>query len=221
MGSTRRGWRPSSPPEHGDEVETRAADEIKGLAAVGRKKAALVGHSSSGAGLRTIAGTDPRSGEKFVSLAAAGLSARITSPDRPSPVPLLTNADARSVCALPAASARLLAVREPLPAIGLSVACDTDGMVRGPAPPDALQAQRSAGVHSPANPPPTRADLKVPRLGMFAPPPVERKRPWSWSLRPAAPAGWDARVPRLLQGCSDGIAKCAEQPPGRPPPAGP
>jgi hypothetical protein len=181
----------------------------------------VVGHSISGAGLRTIAVKSPSSGDKFVSLAASGLSERTPCPDRPRPVPLCTDADARSLCALQAASARVLAVRAPLPAICRSVAFDTDGMVRGPAPPDALQAQRSAGVHSPANPPTTRADLKVPRLGMFAPPPVERKLPWSWSLRPAAPAGLDERFPRLLQWCSDGIDKCAEQHPGRPPPAVP
>ena len=218
IGITRRGWLPSSQPENGYDVETRAADDIKVLEALGIKKAVLVGHSISGAELSKIAVKYPSYVDKLVYLDAADLSERNTFPDIPSPFPLITDADARSLFAFQAAYARLLAVREPIPAICLSFAFDNDGMVTGTSTPDSIQAQLSAGVNIPANPPTTWADIKVPRLGIFAPPTVESKLPFYWYLSPADQAVFDERFPSLLQWYSDVIDQFAEKHPGSPPP---
>ena len=218
IGITRRGWLPSSQPKTGYDVETRAADDIKVLDALGIKKAVFVGHSIAGAELSTIAVKYPSYVDKLVYLDASDLSERITFPDIPSPFPLFTDADGRSLFALQAAYARLLAVREPIPTICLSFAFDKDGMVTGTSTPDSIQAQLSAGVNIPANPPTNWADIKVPRLGIFAPPTVESKLPFYWYLSPADQAVFDERFPRLLQWFSDVIDKFAEKHPGPPPP---
>jgi pimeloyl-ACP methyl ester carboxylesterase len=164
IGITRRGWLPSSQPENGYDVETRAADDIKVLDALGIKKAVFVGHSISGAELSKIAVKYPSYVDKLVYLDASDLSERNT----------LT--------------------------------------------PDAIQAQLSAGVSIPANPPTTWVDIKVPRLGIFAPPTVESKLPFYWYLSPADQAVFDERFPRLLRWYSDVIDKFAEQHPESPPP---
>ena len=218
IGITRRGWLPSSQPEHGYDVETRAADDIKVLDALGIKKAVFVGHSIAGAELSKIAVKYPSYVDKLVYLDASDLSERNTFPDIPSPFPLFTDADGRSLFALQAAYARLLAVREPIPAICLSFAFDKDGMVTGTSTPESIIAQLSAGVNIPANPPTNWADIKVPRLGIFAPPTVESKLPFYWYLSPADQAVFDERFPRLLQWFNDVIDKFEEKHPGNPPP---
>jgi non-heme chloroperoxidase len=218
IGITRRGWLPSSQPKNGYDVETRTADDIKVLDALGIKKAVFVGHSIAGAELSKIAVKYPSYVDKLVYLDASDLSERNTFPDIPSPFPLITDADARSLFAFQAAYARLLAVREPIPAICLSFEFDKDGMITGTSTPDAIQAQLSAGVSNPANPPTNWADIKVPRLGIFAPPTVESKLPFYWYLSPADQAVFDERFPRLLQWYSDVIDKFEEKHPGPPPP---
>ena len=218
IGITRRGWLPSSQPKDGYEVETRAADDIKVLDALGIKKAVFVGHSISGAELSKIAVKYPSYVDKLIYLDASDLSERNTFPDIPSPFPLFTDADARSLFSLQAAYARLLAVREPIPAICLSFKFDKNGMATGTSTPESIQAKLSAGVNIPANPPTNWADIKVPRLGIFAPPTVDSKLPWYWYLSPADQAVFDARFPRLLQWFSDVIDKFAEEHPGNPTP---
>ena len=218
IGITRRGWLPSSQPKNGYDVETRAADDIKVLDALGIKKAVFVGHSIAGAELSKIAVKYPSYVDKLVYLDASDLSERNTFPDIPSPFSLFTDADARSLFSLQAAYARLLAVREPIPAICLSFKFDKDGMVTGTSTPESIQAKLSAGVNMPANPPTNWADIKVPRLGIFAPPTVESKLPWYWYLRPADQAVFDARFPRLLQWFSAVIDRFSEKPSRKPHP---
>lgn len=218
IGITRRGWLPSSQPKNGYDVETRAADDIKVLDALGIKKAVFVGHSIAGAELSRIAVKYPSYVDKLVYLDASDLSERNTFPDIPSPFSLFTDADARSLFALQAAYARLLAVREPIPAICLSFKFDKNGMVTGTSTPDSIQAKLSAGVNIPANPPTNWADIKVPRLGIFAPPTVESKLPWYWYLSPPDQAVFDARFPRVLQWFTDVIDKFSEKHPENPTP---
>jgi pimeloyl-ACP methyl ester carboxylesterase len=218
IGITRRGWLPSSQPKNGYDVETRAADDIKVLDALGIKKAVFVGHSIAGAELSKIAARYPRYVDKLVYLDASDLSERNTFPDIPDPFPLFTDADTNSLFALQAAYARLLAVREPIPAICLSFEFDKAGMVTGTSTPEFIQVRLSQGVNIPANPPTNSANIKAPRLGIFAPPTVESKLPWYWYLSPAKQAVFDARFPRLLQWFSDVIDKFTEQHPGNPPP---
>jgi hypothetical protein len=66
IGITRRGWLPSSQPENGYDVETRAADDIKVLDALGINKAVFVGHSISGSELSKIAVKYPSYVDKLV-----------------------------------------------------------------------------------------------------------------------------------------------------------
>jgi pimeloyl-ACP methyl ester carboxylesterase len=218
IGITRRGWLPSSQPKGGYDVETRAGDDIKVLDALGIKKAVIVGHSIAGAELSKIAVKYPSYVDKLVYLDASDLSERNTFPDIPSPFPLFTDADARSIFALQAAYARLLAVREPIPAICLSFKFDKNGLVTGTSTPGSIQAKLSAGVSIPANPPTNWADIKVPRLGIFAPPTAESKLPWYWYLSTSDQAVFDARFPRLLQWFNDVIDKFSEGHAGTPAP---
>ena len=72
IGITRRGWLPSSqplpssPPRTGYDVETRAADDIKVLDALGINKAVFVGHSIAGSELSKIAVKYPSYVDKLV-----------------------------------------------------------------------------------------------------------------------------------------------------------
>jgi pimeloyl-ACP methyl ester carboxylesterase len=102
IGITRRGWLPSSQPKNGYDVETRAADDIKVLDALGVKKAVFVGHSIAGSELSKIAVKYPGYVDKLVYLDASDLSERNTFPDVPLPFSLFTDADAKSLFAFQA-----------------------------------------------------------------------------------------------------------------------
>jgi non-heme chloroperoxidase len=218
IGITRRGWLPSSQPDGGYDVETRAADDIKVLEALGITKAVFVGHSIAGAELSRIGAGYPAYVDKLVYLDAADLSERNTFPDIPGPFSLFTDAVSKSLFDLQAAYARLLGVREPVPATCLSFEFDERGMVTGTSVPASIQEQLSAGVNIPDNPPTNWADIKAPRLGIFAPPTVESKLPWYRYLSPADQAVFDERFPRLIQWYSDVIGKFAEEHSGSPAP---
>jgi pimeloyl-ACP methyl ester carboxylesterase len=97
IGITRRGWLPSSQPKTGYDVETRAADDIKVLDALGIKKAVFVGHSIAGSELSKIAVKYPSYVDKIVYLDASDLSERNTFPEIPLLFPLFTDADAKSL----------------------------------------------------------------------------------------------------------------------------
>jgi pimeloyl-ACP methyl ester carboxylesterase len=215
IGITRRGWLPSSQPENGYDVETRATDDIKVLNALGIKKAVFVGHSIAGSELSKIAVKYPSYVDKLVYLDASDLSERFNRfPEVPGPFPLFTDADARSLFTLQAAYVRLLATREPIPAICLSFEFDKDGRVMGTSTPESIETQLAAGVRAPANPPTDWAEIKVPRLGIFAPPTIESKLPWYPYLSPADQAVFDERFPFYLHWFSDVISLFEEQHPG-------
>jgi len=218
IGITRRGWLPSSQPKNGYDVETRAADDIKVLDALGIKKAVFVGHSVAGAELSKIAVKYAGYVDKLIYLDASDISERFTFPDVPYPFSLFTDADTRSLFSFQATYARFTGVREPIPAICLSYKFDKDGRVAGTSTPESIQAQLSAGVNIPANPPTNWADIKVPRLGIVAPPTIESKVPWYWYLSSADRAVFDERFPRLLRWYSDVIDKFSEKHPGNPTP---
>jgi pimeloyl-ACP methyl ester carboxylesterase len=218
IGITRRGWLPSSQPKAGYDVETRAADDIKVLDALGIKKAVFVGHSVAGSELSKIAVKYPSYVDKLIYLDASDLSERYTFPDVPKPFSLFTEADARSLFYLQAAYVRFLGVREPIPAICLSFTFDKDGMVTGTSTPASIQDQLNRGVRIPANPPTNWADIREPRIGIFAPPTAESKLPYYWYLSPADRAVFDERFPRLLQWFRDVIDKFGVRHPGSPKP---
>ena len=215
---TRRGWLPSSQPKNGYDVDTRAADDIKALDALGIKRAVFVGHSIAGSELSKIAVKYPSYVDRLVYLDASDLSKRYTFPDIPNPFSLLIDADAKSLFTLQAAYARLLATREPIPAICLSFEFDKDGMITGTSTPQSVYDQLNRGVRDPVNPPTNWADIKQPRLGIFAPPTLESKLPYYWYLVPAEKALFDERFPRYLQWFGDVVDKFGEKHPGTPTP---
>jgi pimeloyl-ACP methyl ester carboxylesterase len=100
---TRRGWLPSSQPKNGYDVETRAAEDIKVLDALGIKRAVFVGHSIAGSELSKIAVKYPSYVDRLVYLDASDLSQRYTFPDIPDPFSPLTDTDAKSLFTLQAA----------------------------------------------------------------------------------------------------------------------
>jgi pimeloyl-ACP methyl ester carboxylesterase len=218
IGITRRGWLPSSQPRTGYDVDTRAADDIKVLDTLGIKKAVFVGHSIAGAELSTIGAKYAGYVDKLIYLDASDLSERNTFPDVPSPFPLFVDADARSLFTLQAAYARLLAVREPIPATCLSYEFNEHGAVTGTSTPEPIQEQLGAGVSMPANPPTNWADIKAPRLGIFAPPNPQSRLPWYPYLSAAQQAVFDQRFPRLVQWFDDVIVKFGEEHAGSPTP---
>src|SRR6516162_479680 len=218
IGITRRGWLPSSQPKNGYDVETRAADDIKVLDALGIKKAVFVGHSVSGSELSKIAVKYPSYVDKLVYLDASDLSERFAIPEVPDAFHLFTDSDGKSIFTLQAAYARLLGVREPIPATCLSYAFDKDGRVTGTSTPESIQTQLAAGVRAPANPPTDWANIKQPRLGIVAPPTTESKLPWYRYLSPADQALFDENFPFLLQWYTDVINKFGKEHPGSPTP---
>jgi pimeloyl-ACP methyl ester carboxylesterase len=216
IGITRRGWLPSSQPKRGYDVETRAADDIKVLDALGIKKAVFVGHSIAGSELSKIAVKYPTYVDKLVYLDASDISERFTFPDIP--YPSFTDADLQSLFTFQAAVARQQGVREPIPAACLIFEFGKDGRVTGTSTPDIITEQLLQGAILPANPPTNWADIKQPRLGIVAPPTAEGKLPWYPYLSPADQALFDERFPRLVQWYSDVIDKFAEKHPGSPTP---
>jgi pimeloyl-ACP methyl ester carboxylesterase len=217
IGITRRGWLPSSQPENGYDVETRAADDIKVLDALGIQKAVFVGHSIAGSELSKIAVKYPSYVDKLVYLDAVDRSEAFTFPQLPSP-PELTDADLKSLFTYQAAYARLAGIREPIPAVCLTFEFDEDGMVTGSSTPDSINTQALDAASLPATPPTNWANIKQPRLGIFAPPTAESKYPYYSYLSPADQALFDERFPRYLQWISDVIGLFGEQHPGTPTP---
>jgi pimeloyl-ACP methyl ester carboxylesterase len=223
IGITRRGWLPSSqplpssPPRTGYDVETRAADDIKVLDTLGIKKAVFVGHSIAGSELSKIAVKYPSYVDKLVYLDASDLSERFNRfPEIP--LPSYTDADAKSLFTFQAAVARQQGFREPIPATCLSFAFDKDGRVTGTSTPESIETQLAAGVRAPANPPTNWANIKQPRLGIFAPPTAEGKLPWYPYLSPADQAVFDENFPFYLEWFSNVIGLFGEQHPGTPTP---
>ena len=118
IGITRRGYLPSSQPESGYDVDTRATDDIKVLDVLGINKAVFVGHSIAGSELSKIAVTYPSYVDKLVYLDAYDISERLTFPEIP--FPKYTVADLKSLFTYEAAIARQQGIREPIPALCLT-----------------------------------------------------------------------------------------------------
>ena len=218
IGITRRGWLPSSQPKHGYDIKTRATDDIKVLNALGINRAVFVGHSIAGSELSQIAVKYSRYVDKLVYLDAADISKRFTFPDVPYPFSLITDADLKSLFTYQAANARLLDVREPIPAMCLTLKFDKDGRITESSTPDSIKAALGKSAILPAHPPTNWADIKEPRLGIFAPPTVEGKLPWYPYLTPTEKAVFNERFPRVIRWYSDVIDLFAAKHPGSPTP---
>jgi non-heme chloroperoxidase len=96
IGITRRGYFPSSQPQEGYDVDTRARDDIEVLKALVIRKAVFVGHSIADSELSKIAVIYKEYVDKLVYLDSYDLSERFRLPDLP-PVPYVVGLDDRSL----------------------------------------------------------------------------------------------------------------------------
>jgi non-heme chloroperoxidase len=210
LGMTRRGFLPSSQPEDGYDVETRARDDIAVLDALGISKAVFVGHSLAGSELSQLGEVYNHRVEQLVYLDAPD---RAEVPSREPPPPPFTDADLKSLWAFQAASARLQALREPDPAVCLRMKFDTNGAIVDETTPDWVSAKLMAGVAGAVNPPTNRASIKAPRLGIFALYTLEARQAWYWYLTAADQAAFDEAWPPMVAWHEETIGKFADHNP--------
>ncbi len=130
-GITRRGFLPSSQPRDGYDVPTRVRDDIAVLDALGIKKAVFAGHSLAGSELSRLGADYKERVDKLVYLDASDLAERF-KPSRTEPPgaqPLFTPATLKSLEDYQAASARIMAIREPNPAVCLNLVFNAKGEI--------------------------------------------------------------------------------------------
>jgi pimeloyl-ACP methyl ester carboxylesterase len=215
IGITRRGFLPSSQPEDGYDVETRARDDIAVLDALGIRKATFVGHSLAGSELSKIGEVYPTRVEQLVYLDAADLAERF-SPARTEPPgsdSLFTSATGKSLWTYQAALARFVAQRKPDPAVCLGLEFDANGAVTGSTTPDWVDAKLFEGVAGAVNPPTNWASIKAPRLGIFALFTVEARQAYYWYLTAAEQAAFDEAWPPIVAWHEETIGKFADHNP--------
>ncbi|MFO1038258.1 MAG: alpha/beta hydrolase [Geminicoccaceae bacterium] len=208
-GITRRGFLPSSQPKGGYDVPTRVADDIAVLDALDIGKAVFVGHSLAGSELSALGLKHPGRVEKLVYLDAADLSERFV-PGRAEPPgagSLFTAATLRSLSDYQAASARILALREPDASVCIGVTFAADGRLTGSTTPDWVSEKLLAGVDAKRNPPVNWAKIAAPRLGIFAVYTREARQDWYWYLSRAEQRAFDAAWPPIIDWFKQTVAK--------------
>src|SRR5262245_41800875 len=198
IGLTRRGFLPSSQPEDGYDVETRARDDIAVLDAFGIRKATFVGHSLAGSELSQLGEVYKHRVEQLVYLDAVDLAESFVTLGPELPPPPFTDADLKSLWAFQAATARLQALREPDPSVCLRMTFDANGAIVDFTTPDWVSAKLLAGVAGSVNPPVNWANIKAPRLGIFALFTLEARQPWYWYLTAADQAAFDEVWPPIV-----------------------
>lgn len=189
IGITRRGYLPSSQPRTGYDVPTRAADDISVLDALGIDKAVFVGHSIAGSELSKLGQAYRERVAKLVYLDAADLSERFLPSRREPPLPVYTEADLKSLWAFQAATARLQAIRTPDPSVCLRLKFDANGAIVDSTTPDWIREKIAEGVA--ATSPTNWANIKAPRLGIFALFTRQARQAWYWYLSPAKRVEFD------------------------------
>ena len=211
IGMTRRGFLPSSQPEHGYDVETRARDDIAVLDALGIRKATFVGHSLAGSELSKLGEGYPTRVEKLVYLDAADLAERFfpSRPEPPSDESLFTSAAYKSLWTYQAASARFDALRKPDPAVCIGVEFDRHGALTGSTTPDWVSTKLLEGVAGSVNPPVNWANIDAPRLGIFALFTLEARQAWYWYLTSAEQAAFDEAWAPIVAWHEETIGKFA------------
>ena len=216
IGITRRGFLPSSQPESGYDVETRAHDDIEVLKQLGIRKAVFVGHSLAGSELSKLGLKSKSYVEKLVYLDAFDLAKRFELPDVP-PVPYTTS-DYRSVQIFQAAQARLENSLRPDPSVCPGLVFDAKGTITGSTTPDWVGPQIFAGIAEKQNPEVNWADIDAPRLGIFGQPSVQGRLPYYPYLSAAEQKVFDANWPAIVQWYADTTAKFAQPNPVKPKP---
>ncbi len=205
IGITRRGYLPSSQPEGGYDVATRARDDLKVLDALGIKKAVWVGHSISASELNEIAKTHKERVEKLVYLDAYDVAERFQLPELPSPQ--FVDADLISLETFQAARARLQGVRGPDASICLHLKFDPSGKILDSATPESIDKKILAGVKSPENPLVNWKDIEAPRLGIFGLFSTETRQPFYWYLNAAEQKTFDQNFKAVVTWQRDTIEK--------------
>jgi pimeloyl-ACP methyl ester carboxylesterase len=217
IGITRRGFLPSSQPQQGYSVATRAQDDIEVLKHFGISKAVFVGHSLAGSELSAVGLNYKSYVEKLVYLDAYDLSKRFELPAIP-PVPYKEGRDDRSVQLLQAAQTRLENTLEPLPALCPGVLFDAKGAIKDSSTPDWVGPQIFAGIAEKENPEVNWANMDAPRLGIFAQPSIEGRLAYYWYLSPAEKKTFDANWPGIVDWYARTTERFAQANAGKPTP---
>jgi pimeloyl-ACP methyl ester carboxylesterase len=205
IGITRRGYLPSSQPEGGYDVATRARDDVKVLDALGVKKAVLVGHSIAASELNEIASAYKERVEKLVYLDAYDLAERFQLPELPGPP--FKDADLRSLETFQAARARLQGVRGPDASICLHLIFNPDGKVLDSTTPESIDKTILAGVKAPANPLVNWKNIEAPRLGIFGLFSIETRQPFYWYLSDVEQKTFDQNFKAVVKWQRDTIER--------------
>ena len=145
----------------------------RGAGRLGIRKAVFVGHSLAGSELSRLGADYKDRVDKLVYLDASDLAERF-KPSRlepPGAQPLFTPATLKSLEDYQAASARIMAIREPNPAVCLNLKFNAKGEIVNSTSPDWITEKLQAGVRASANPPTNWAAVKAPRLGISPPSP--------------------------------------------------
>ncbi|MGA9566827.1 MAG: alpha/beta hydrolase [Candidatus Korobacteraceae bacterium] len=216
IGITRRGFLPSSQPESGYDVESRAHDDIEVLKQLGISKAVFVGHSLAGSELSKLGLKYKSYVEELVYLDAFDLAKRFELPDVP-PVPYITS-DYRSLQIFQAAQARLENSLRPDPSACPGLVFDTQGAITGSTTPDFVGTQIFAGIAEKQNPEVNWADIDAPRLGILDQPSVQGRLRYYRYLSAAQQKVFDANWPGIVQWYADTTAKFAQPNAGKPTP---
>jgi pimeloyl-ACP methyl ester carboxylesterase len=197
IGITRRGYLPSSQPDDGYDVPTRALDDIKVLDALGINKAVFVGHSIAASELSEIAKAHRDRVEKLVYLDAYDVAERFQLPELPGPT--FVPADLNSLETFQAARARLLAVRGPDASVCLQVTFNSSGKIVDSTTPDSIGKKVLAGVKAPANPLVNWEDIAAPRLGIFGLFTTETRQSYYWYLSAVEKKAFDQNFKAIIK----------------------
>jgi pimeloyl-ACP methyl ester carboxylesterase len=216
IGITRRGFLPSSQPESGYDVDSRAHDDIEVLKQLGINRAVFVGHSLAGSELSKLGLKYKGYVEKLVYLDAFDLAKRFELPDVP-PVPYVAS-DYRSVQIFQAAQARLENSLRPDASACRGLVFDAKGTIIGSTTPDWVGTQIFAGIAEKQNPEVNWAEIDAPRLGIFDQPSAQGRLPYYWYLSAAEQTVFDANWPGIVQWYADTTARFGQSNAGKPKP---
>ena len=215
VGMTRRGFFPSSRPENGYDVETRARDVTAVLDALHIRSATFVGHSLAGSELSRLGEFYGNRVDKLVYLDAVDLSERFL-PERAEPPgsdALFTDADTSSLQAYQAATARYLALRKPDAAVCVGVLFGPKGELADSKTPQWVSDKLLEGVGGSKNPPTNWATIGAPRLGIFALFTLEARQAWYWYLSAAEKVQFDRAWGPIIDWHKEVIAKFSNRNP--------
>jgi len=216
IGITRRGFLPSSQPETGYDVETRAHDDIEVLKYFGITKAVFVGHSLAGSELSKLGLRYKSYVDKLIYVDAFDLAKRFELP--PIPDPPYTDYDGRSLQIFWAAQGRIEDILRPEPSLCPSLKFDEKGQITGTTTPKYVGEQIFQGIDEKHNPEVNWADIDAQRLGIFNQPSVQGRIAYYWYLSLDNRRLFDARWPAIVQWYADTTARFRQPNPGKPGP---